>query len=162
MRALVFHPSGKYLLSASDDKTLRVWDLATGRCVKTVDAHGHFVTTLAWGRATVGGGGGAGAGAGTGPGGAGPGAGGGDGGEKDNANGSGAGKDEPRRINVIATGSVDQTIKVSAGRQRVELPRLGPVDRGPEPSARDQVTDSPDLDTIAEPQTSVCMRDQAQ
>lgn len=26
------------------------------------------------------------------------------------------GKDEPRRINVLATGSVDQTIKVSLGR----------------------------------------------
>lgn len=99
VRALVFHPSGKYLLSASDDKTLRVWDLATGRCVKTLDAHGHFVTTLAWGRATVGG--------------AAP-SGGAD--EKEGAGGKGgaggAGKDEPRRINVIATGSVDQTIRV--------------------------------------------------
>ena len=50
VRALVFHPSGKYLLSASDDGTIRVWELATGRCVKTVQAHSHFVTCLAWGR----------------------------------------------------------------------------------------------------------------
>ncbi|KAK1925406.1 WD40-repeat-containing domain protein [Papiliotrema laurentii] len=83
IRALVFHPSGKYLLSASDDKTMRIWDLAQGRCVKTIDAHGHFVTCMAWGRALVGGGGGA------------------------------DGKStEPRRINVIATGSVDQTVKI--------------------------------------------------
>jgi WD40 repeat protein len=30
IRALVFHPSGKYLLSASDDKTIKVWELNTG------------------------------------------------------------------------------------------------------------------------------------
>ena len=47
---MVFHPTGKFLLSASDDYTIRVWELATGRCVKTVQAHGHFVTCLAWGR----------------------------------------------------------------------------------------------------------------
>lgn len=84
IRALIFHPSGKFLLSASDDKTVKVWDLATGRCTKTLDAHGHFVTCAAWGRATVGGG------------------------EKDGK------KEEPRRINVMATGCVDNTIKVSA------------------------------------------------
>ena len=53
--------------------------------MKTIDAHGHFVTCMAWGRATLGGG--------------------------------GEGKDgkpsEPRRVNVIATGSVDQTVKVN-------------------------------------------------
>jgi len=91
IRALVFHPSGKYLLSASDDKTIRIWDLATGRCAKTIDAHGHFVTCMTWGRAIMGGT------------------------ELPNgeakANGS-AEKPEPRRINVLATGSVDQTVKI--------------------------------------------------
>jgi len=93
IRALVFHPTGKYLLSASDDKTIRVWDLANGRCVKTVDAHGHFVTCMTWGRALLGGGG-------------------------LQANGDAGGKlvngdkAEPRRINVLATGSVDQNVKV--------------------------------------------------
>lgn len=50
IRALLFHPSGKYLISSSDDKTIRTWDLTSGRCVKTLEAHNHFVTCLAWGR----------------------------------------------------------------------------------------------------------------
>ncbi|KAI1471776.1 dynein regulator [Daldinia caldariorum] len=50
VRALVFHPGGKYLISVSDDKTLRCWDLTQeGKNVKTlVDAHGHFVSCLRW------------------------------------------------------------------------------------------------------------------
>ncbi|KAF2812429.1 platelet-activating factor acetylhydrolase IB alpha subunit [Mytilinidion resinicola] len=55
IRALVFHPGGKYLLSASDDKTIRCWDLTQeGRCVKTVeDAHGHFVSCIRWAPSVV-------------------------------------------------------------------------------------------------------------
>ncbi|UOH80908.1 nuclear distribution protein PAC1 [Cryptococcus neoformans] len=97
IRALVFHPTGKYLLSASDDKTIKVWDLANGRCTKTIEAHSHFVTCMAWGRAVVGGAGG--------------GAGGGEG-NKGGVNGEASASKESRRINVLATGSVDQTIKV--------------------------------------------------
>lgn len=50
VRALVFHPSGKYLLSVSDDKTLRCWDLSQGgKCVKVLgDVHERFVTCLRW------------------------------------------------------------------------------------------------------------------
>ena len=54
MRALVFSPSGKHLLSVSDDKTMRVWDLATGRCVRVVEAHSRLATCIAWGRSRVG------------------------------------------------------------------------------------------------------------
>ena len=53
VRALIFHPSGKLLLSASDDKTIRIWEVSTGRCMKTVEAHTHFVATIAWGRQKV-------------------------------------------------------------------------------------------------------------
>ena len=85
--ALVFHPSGKYLLSASDDKTVKVWDLAQGRCTKTIEAHGHFVTTMAWGRAVIGG-------------------------SAANGDAKDDKKEEGRRVNVLATASVDQTVKV--------------------------------------------------
>lgn len=90
VRALAFHPSGKYLLSASDDKTIRVWELSTGRCIKTVDAHNHFVTTLAWGRQPAGG-----ATATT-----------------NGVNGASSTTDSDKLVNVVASGSVDQTIKI--------------------------------------------------
>jgi platelet-activating factor acetylhydrolase IB subunit alpha len=50
VRALVFHPGGKYLLSSADDKTIRCWDLEQqGRCVKTIEeAHSHFISCLRW------------------------------------------------------------------------------------------------------------------
>ncbi|KAH9945803.1 dynein regulator [Epithele typhae] len=89
VRALVFHPSGKYLLSASDDYTIRVWELATGRCVKTLQAHSHFVTCLAWGPQAA---------------------------ASDAAKPNGAVGDakqeDAKFVNVVATGSVDQTIKI--------------------------------------------------
>ena len=90
VRALVFHPTGKFLLSASDDYTIRVWELATGRCVKTVQAHGHFVTCLAWGRQAPS-----------------------QSGDAAKTNGVGDGHQEVEKfVNVVASGSVDQTIKV--------------------------------------------------
>ena len=46
VRGLLFHQGGKYLLSASDDKTIRVWDIHNKRNSKTLNAHGHFVTSL--------------------------------------------------------------------------------------------------------------------
>lgn len=50
VRAIVFHPGGRYLLSVSDDKTIRCWDLSQeGKCVKTLrDAHESFITCLKW------------------------------------------------------------------------------------------------------------------
>ena len=50
IRGLVFHPAGKYLLSVSDDKTIRCWDLSQEcKCVKIVnDSHGHFVNSIRW------------------------------------------------------------------------------------------------------------------
>ena len=46
VRGLVFHPGGKYILSASDDKTIRVWDTQNKRNHKTLQAHPHFVTSI--------------------------------------------------------------------------------------------------------------------
>jgi platelet-activating factor acetylhydrolase IB subunit alpha len=49
VQAITFHPGGKYLLSVSDDKTIRCWDLGQeGKCVKTIEAHESFVTCLRW------------------------------------------------------------------------------------------------------------------
>lgn len=46
VRGIVFHPGGKYVISASDDKTIRVWDIQHKRCHKTLYAHQHFCTSL--------------------------------------------------------------------------------------------------------------------
>ncbi|KAL9715254.1 Lissencephaly-1 [Leucoagaricus gongylophorus] len=91
VRALAFHPSGKYLLSSADDKTIRVWELSTGRCIKTVDAHTHFVSTLVWGRqaaSTI------------------------SGDTKPNGSIHDSSAEPEKLVNVIASGSVDQTIKI--------------------------------------------------
>lgn len=50
VRAIVFHPGGKYLLSVSDDKTLRCWDLSQeGKCVRILtDAYEGFISCMRW------------------------------------------------------------------------------------------------------------------
>ncbi|PYH66436.1 WD40 repeat domain-containing protein [Aspergillus vadensis CBS 113365] len=54
VRGLLFHPGGKYLISVADDKTIRCWDLSQGgRLVKTINAHGHFVSCIRWGPVPV-------------------------------------------------------------------------------------------------------------
>lgn len=53
IRALTFHPCGKFLLSAADDRSVRIWDLKTGRCVKKIEAHDQFVSSVVWGRQVV-------------------------------------------------------------------------------------------------------------
>jgi len=50
VRAVVFHPNGQFLLTASDDHTFRIWDLKTGRNTRKVEAHEKFVTSMTWGR----------------------------------------------------------------------------------------------------------------
>jgi len=89
VRALAFHPSGKYLLSSADDKTIRIWELSTGRCIRTVEAHTHFVSTLVWGRQTVS-----------------------TTGSDTKPNGSDSSAEPEKLVNVLASGSVDQTIKI--------------------------------------------------
>ena len=46
VRGLLFHPGGKFIVSCADDKTLRIWDYKNKRCMKTLCAHEHFVTSL--------------------------------------------------------------------------------------------------------------------
>jgi len=98
VRGLVFHPGGKYLLSVSDDRTIRCWDLTQdGRCVKTVTgAHEHFISCIRWAPAPA----------------------------KEplvngeaKTNGTGGAKPDAAKVNircVIATGSVDMSVRVFA------------------------------------------------
>lgn len=37
VQALSFSSDGGYLASASDDETVRVWDVLTGQCIKTLE-----------------------------------------------------------------------------------------------------------------------------
>lgn len=52
---LTFHPGGRYLLSVSDDRTLRCWDLSQeGKCIKTLkNMHNQFITSLRWAEDTT-------------------------------------------------------------------------------------------------------------
>ena len=36
-------PDGRRVVSGSDDKTLKVWDVATGKCVATLEGHSREV-----------------------------------------------------------------------------------------------------------------------
>ncbi len=91
VRGLAFSPNGKHLLSVSDDKTMRIWDLKSGRCTKTIDAHQHFCTSVAWGKAKIE--------ASVPP-------------AQDGAAEANGKVAEARTVNVVATSSVDLTVKV--------------------------------------------------
>lgn len=46
VRGVLVHPGGRFIVSCADDKTLRIWDYKNKRCMKTLCAHEHFVTSL--------------------------------------------------------------------------------------------------------------------
>ena len=39
-------PDGRYAVSASNDKTLRVWDLESGQCLRTLEGHTEGVVSV--------------------------------------------------------------------------------------------------------------------
>src|ERR1044072_67385 len=45
--ALAFSPDGHWLASGSKDNTIKIWDIATGRLLRTLYGHGAPVNTLA-------------------------------------------------------------------------------------------------------------------
>ena len=40
-------PDGRRVVSASGDRTLKVWDMATGECVATLEGHSDMVRCAA-------------------------------------------------------------------------------------------------------------------
>ena len=47
VRSLCEHPNGKYIVSCSDDKSIRLWDLKTGLSQKKLlNAHEKFVVAI--------------------------------------------------------------------------------------------------------------------
>ena len=48
VRGLAFAPGGTRLVSASWDRTVRLWDVASGRCLHTLEGHTERAQTVAW------------------------------------------------------------------------------------------------------------------
>lgn len=47
VRCVLIHPSGNHILSCGDDRTIRVYDIKSNRCLRTIeDAHPHFVSSM--------------------------------------------------------------------------------------------------------------------
>lgn len=47
VRAISIEPKGQYLVTGSDDTSIRIWEISTGRCIKTINTKG-VVRSVAW------------------------------------------------------------------------------------------------------------------
>ncbi|KAG5671775.1 hypothetical protein PVAND_001952 [Polypedilum vanderplanki] len=47
VRTMSIEPKGQYFVTGSDDKTIKIWEIATGRCIKTINTKG-VVRSVAW------------------------------------------------------------------------------------------------------------------
>ena len=48
MGSVAFSPDCRWVLSGSCDNTLRLWELSTGRCLRTFEGHTDFVNSVAF------------------------------------------------------------------------------------------------------------------
>jgi len=49
VRCITVDPSGQWLASGGEDSTVKVWEVATARCLKTINVPGdHKVKGIAW------------------------------------------------------------------------------------------------------------------
>jgi len=48
VRSVVFSPDGQRALSGSKDKTVRLWDVESGRCLRVLESHTNSVRSVAW------------------------------------------------------------------------------------------------------------------
>jgi WD40 repeat protein len=48
INSVAFSPDGKLIVSASDDKTIKVWDAATGKLLHSLEGHTAEVYSLAF------------------------------------------------------------------------------------------------------------------
>ncbi len=46
VNAVIFTPDKKYIITGSSDKTIKVWDIRTGKEKKTLTGHGDYITSL--------------------------------------------------------------------------------------------------------------------
>lgn len=47
VRSISVDPKGQYLVSGSDDMTTKIWEISTGRCMKTIPCGG-VVRSVSW------------------------------------------------------------------------------------------------------------------
>ncbi|XP_039431085.1 ribosome biogenesis protein BOP1 homolog [Culex pipiens pallens] len=47
IRTISIEPKGEYLVTGSDDKTIKIWEVSTARCIKTIPT-GDVVRSVAW------------------------------------------------------------------------------------------------------------------
>lgn len=47
VRSITAQPKGQYIASGSEDMTLKIWEISTGRCVKTIPCGG-IIRSVAW------------------------------------------------------------------------------------------------------------------